>query len=112
MIAIVCGGRDYNNLPKVAEVLEKLWPEYIIHGGAKGADMIADLVCKQLGIHTLRADALWDAHKKGAGPRRNQFMLDLGLADTLIAFPGGRGTADMISKSRKAMLEIIEVEDD
>lgn len=38
---------------------------------------------------------------KSAGPIRNQTMLDDGKPDLVLAFPGGRGTADMVAKAEK-----------
>lgn len=54
----------------------------------------------------------WKKHKKAAGPIRNQLMLDSEIEHIeeclLVAFPGGKGTADMV---RRAMRFGIEVED-
>lgn len=38
---------------------------------------------------------------EGAGPIRNSFMLALG-PDLVLAFPGGRGTADMVRQASEA----------
>lgn len=51
----------------------------------------------------------WDKYGNAAGPIRNQQMLDEGKPDLVVAFPGGRGTADMVNKARKAGIEVIEV---
>jgi UDP-N-acetylmuramoylalanine-D-glutamate ligase len=58
-------------------------------------------------VETYEAD--WDTHGKAAGPIRNKRMLDEGKPDLVVAFPGGRGTANMISQARKAGVEVIEV---
>ena len=47
-------------------------------------------------------------HGKGAGPIRNQRMLDAGQPDLVVAFEGGRGTADMITRTKRAGIEILE----
>lgn len=39
---------------------------------------------------------------KAAGPIRNQRMLDEGKPDLVVAFPGGRGTADMVRRAKAA----------
>ena len=36
-------------------------------------------------------------------------MLDEGKPDLVIAFPGGKGTADMARRAREAGIEVIEV---
>ena len=41
MKAIVCGGRAFNNADVLWEVLDKYDPDFVIHGGATGADHMA-----------------------------------------------------------------------
>jgi hypothetical protein len=36
-------------------------------------------------------------------------MLDDGKPELVVAFPGGRGTADMMRRAREAGVEVIEV---
>lgn len=107
MILLVCGGRDYKNLERVLEVLEPIKKEIdiLIHGGAKGADTACEVVAHSLGVHTAKVDALWDYFRLAAGPKRNRAMLKL-RPDKLIAFPGGKGTADMINAAREAGIEV------
>ena len=54
-----------------------------------------------------RAD--WEGLGRKAGPIRNQQMLDEGKPDLVVAFPGGRGTANMMRIAREAGIEVIEV---
>jgi len=51
----------------------------------------------------------WHLHGKAAGPKRNQRMLDHGRPKRVIAFPGGKGTADMVDRARVAGVDVIEV---
>ena len=51
----------------------------------------------------------WKANAKAAGPIRNAEMLADFKPDTVIAFPGGRGTADMVRKAKAAGVRVIEV---
>lgn len=51
----------------------------------------------------------WKRYGRGAGPVRNQQMIEEGGADGCIAFPGGRGTADMVRRAKNAGLDVIEV---
>lgn len=86
MIYLVTGSRDWTDVPCIRREMEKLDPrnDIVIHGGCKGADMITDEVCRELGIHTARVDALWDIYCRAAGPIRNSMMAylkpDKGLA--------------------------------
>ena len=49
------------------------------------------------------------SYDANAGPRRNARMLAEGKPDLVVAFPGGRGTADMVSKARAAKVEVMEI---
>jgi len=104
MRVLVCGGRDYHNRSHVNAILSEIKPTVIIEGGAKGADFLAaDWARSNIeadSLLTFHAD--WERNGKAAGPTRNQKMLDEGKPDLVVAFPGGRGTADMISRAIRA----------
>ena len=54
--------------------------------------------------------AKWDElgrNGRKAGPIRNQQMLDEGRPSLVVAFPGGRGMADMVRRARNAGVEAI-----
>lgn len=123
---LVCGGRDYADYYYLAEVLDDLCEErgwttepdelgnwlpkvHIISGKARGADTLAIdwAVTRYCSWSEYPAD--WKQHGKRAGPIRNQNMLDHGKPDIVVAFPGGVGTRDMVSRARKAGIELIEV---
>ena len=110
MKVLVCGGRDFADMDFVFTTLDsahKRTPfDLLIHGAAKGADSLAGAWALSRGIHTAAVPALWDAHGKAAGPKRNEAMLLL-KPDVVIAFPGGRGTAHMVAASRKAGVRIV-----
>jgi predicted Rossmann-fold nucleotide-binding protein len=97
---IVCGGRDYGDLSRVRKVLSE-FPQgtVVVHGGAPGADSIAEAVASEIGLSTEVHAARWDLHGRRAGPMRNAAMAARG-ADLCIAFPGGKGTADMVRRAR------------
>ena len=80
----------------------------VIEGGARGADRLARLWARARGIHVATVDALWDYYDNGAGPIRNQAMLQL-RPDVVVAFPGGTGTADMVKRAKAAGIQVIEV---
>lgn len=80
----------------------------LIYGCASGVDTIA-ANCAQGILMIEPYPANWKKHGKAAGPIRNQHMLDEGKPDLVIAFPGGRGTADMVARARKAGVKVVEV---
>lgn len=116
MRVLVCGGRDYDT-DHVWNELHRLYSvrgpfRVIIHGFSGNVDMEAENVARSLGGFGCRSigyRAEWDKHGRAAGPIRNQRMLDEGKPDLVIAFPGGRGTADMVRRAKAAGVEVIEV---
>jgi len=106
---IVCGGRDYTDGTTIARVLSALsGGATIVHGAARGADSTAADWCRTFGVAEEPHPADWKAHGRAAGPIRNQKMLDAG-ADLVIAFPGGRGTNDMIRRALRADVTVLSV---
>lgn len=113
MRLLICGGRDFSDRKLFRETMaRKQGIKLIIHGGAKGADTLADQWAKRYGIPVVRMDALWDFHGKQAGSLRNQAMLDMLHPDGVLAFPGGNGTADMIRRAEKAGLPVQAIAQD
>ena len=111
MRVIVTGGRNYKDAAAVDRELSKLKPTLIVAGGASGADMLAVDWAFNRKIPFMIINAQWKIHGKAAGPLRNQRMLDeVPGIDRVIAFPGGRGTADMVRRARAAGIEVLEVE--
>lgn len=110
---LVCGGRTFNDHRLVGAVLNKFHDEVgidlIIQGGARGADELAFAWARANGVAEEQYDADWENQGSFAGPARNTRMLNEGKPDLVIAFPGGRGTADMVKKARRAGVEVIEI---
>lgn len=110
---LICGGRHYAG--PVAKVLYDLVaerdarPDLVIHGNAPGADTLGGKWAYRNGIKQRIFQADWIEHGRAAGPIRNQRMIDEGKPDLVIAFPGGRGTADMVRRARKAGIEVVEI---
>ena len=109
MKILVCGGRHYNDAGCVDRYLTQLQPTCVIEGGATGADRIASDWAFRKGVDGHRFYAEWGQHGKAAGPKRNQRMIDEGKPDLVLAFPGGRGTADMVQRAKAAGVKVIEV---
>lgn len=110
---LVCGGRDYVHKWKVFEILDlfKGQVQFIIHGAARGADLLAREWALINSIEELPFKADWDRFGLAAGPIRNKKMLVEGHPDLVIAFPGGKGTANMITQAEKAGVTVMKIED-
>jgi hypothetical protein len=112
MRVLVCGGRDYADQHKVDGYLTLLNRAHpfveLIEGGARGADELAGRWAIDHGIKHTRVLAEWGKYGKRAGVLRNQQMLDMN-PDLVIAFPGGRGTAHMVSIAKAKGTKVIEV---
>jgi len=106
---LVCGGRNFICGDIVVETLKRLNPSVVIEGGSRGADTYAGLWANCCGIERVTFRADWATHGKAAGPIRNQKMLDEGVPDLVVAFPGGRGTADMVARATKAGVPCLDL---
>jgi aspartokinase-like uncharacterized kinase len=111
MRALVCGGRNFDDRDAVFSALDELKPSFVIEGGARGADTIAWLWAKRNLPSECRMsiEARWDKHGRAAGAFRNQQMLDEGKPDIVVAFPGGKGTADMVRRAERAGVRVHKV---
>lgn len=112
MRVLVCGGRDFSDhdlLKRTLDALHKAYPiDVVIEGHARGADRMAGYWARKNKITNLKFPADWDTHGKAAGFIRNQEML-AERPDLVIAFAGGRGTADMVRRARAAGVKVVEV---
>lgn len=115
MRVLVCGGRDYDDCDAVCAILDRLHAERpiraIIHGNARGADSWGGVWARRHwreGVSHWPVPAEWSKYGKQAGPRRNQKMIGL-QPDLVVAFPGGRGTADMVRRAKAAGIDVYEV---
>ncbi len=117
MRAIVCGGRDFNDVPTLWRTLDefdRLYDITLLIDGAsddvtgpyKGADYWANQWAMARNIQTVRVSADWSKFGKAAGPIRNGKMLDQGKPDCVIAFPGGRGTESMCKLAIEAGIKV------
>jgi hypothetical protein len=121
MRVLVCGGRDYHDYKKVSEVLGDLYYSLsheeqncfvLISGGARGADTLARRWAQNYlpGFSFMGFRADWKSYGLSAGPKRNAQMLEEGKPDLVLAFPGGKGTADMVKKARAAKVKVEEID--
>jgi hypothetical protein len=110
MKIIISGGRDYEDEGFVFMVLDHVHRErgitLLIEGGARGADRFGRNWAIDRGVpyHTEPAD--WDQFPKAAGPIRNRVMLKIEGVAGVVAFPGGKGTRDMVVATRRAKIPV------
>ena len=107
---IICGSRRWNDRQAIAQWLNEFVVErgyrfpdpVIVHGGARGADRLAEEEAGKAGLLTEAHPADWERHGKRAGLIRNEEMAALG-ADLCIAFWDGRstGTRHMLDTARR-----------
>lgn len=111
MRIIVCGGRDFHDLDFAWGALNALHYKRpittLIHGAAAGADSLGRSWAMTISnIEILGFPANWERYGRRAGPVRNRQMLREGLPDLVVAFPGGRGTRDMVLAAGEAGVRV------
>ena len=106
---LVCGGRDNLDRAFVFAMLDQVLAKHplmaICHGGATGVDQIAGEWASTHDVPVTEFAADWSLGSK-AGPLRNARMLDEFRPTGVVAFPGGRGTADMTRQAEAAGLPV------
>lgn len=115
---LVCGGRQYDNDRIVFNSLSRVHAKtpigLVIHGACmqrgmlSGADRWAEAWAQVNQIPYLGVPARWDTDGRAAGPIRNAQMIADWHPDLVVGFPGGKGTAGMLSLARRAGIEIRE----
>lgn len=111
---LVCGGRKFAERELAFAVLTQLHRDEpiscIIHGDQTGADTIAKEWAVETGIPHRPFPADWFGYGGRAGPMRNRRMILYGKPDLVIAFPGGKGTVDMIRQAMRAAIPVYEID--
>ena len=112
MRVLIAGGRDFADRELLFETLDRLHAErritVVIHGAARWADTLADEWAKERGIDVNAKPPDWKRHGRAAGPIRNGEMLK-NRPDLVVAFPGGKGTANRVKQATNAGIEIVLV---
>lgn len=105
---LVTGSRDHVNRPLIRNTLRRYRnpATVLVHGAGAGADVIAASTWRSWGCPVEAHPADWSTGR-GAGPVRNQLMVDLG-ADLCIAFPlaGSSGTYDCVRRAADAGIPV------
>ncbi len=109
MRVLVCGGRDFYDYGLVYQTLKDIPITTIIEGGAKGADALANRYGVEENIDVVTFQAPWKLYGKRAGYIRNKQMLDEGKPELVVAFPGGKGTANMVELAKEARVPVRQI---
>jgi len=113
MRILICGGRDFvddNMLNKALNAIKNKFDiEVLIHGGCSGADELAGQWAKRMGIPHAKFEACWTYYGNGAGPKRNQWMVQIMNPTHVVAFPGGKGTSNMVKLAQEHGAKVWEV---
>lgn len=99
---LITGSRHWSELHTVEVALRQAYLDHgglqrgaiVVHGGANGADACAAILAPRMGMRAESHPADWRAHGRGAGPKRNQAMVDAG-ADVCLTFPLPNSVADL-----------------
>lgn len=108
---LVSGSRNWSDAGTIHTALNEMRAVHgeiiVVHGGAKGADSIADSWARLRDVPVEVYPAQWDKYGKAAGMKRNQQMLDTGI-DVVAAFPLGRspGTRGMMRIATSAGVKV------
>jgi|GEM_PF-431574 len=110
---LICGGREFKDEEPIKKLIYSLPVNaVVIHGGARGADSIADKHAQERGLKVIRVFADWAKHGRKAGPFRNKQMVEM-TPDIVYAFYTNtpytsRGTVNTVTYAKKANLNVVE----
>lgn len=109
MRVLVCGSRNAKDPAPVRARLDRIRHklDFLVCGDASGVDAFAAAWARENGIAHAIFPACWEYYGREAGPVRNVWMSRMVVPDLVLAFEGGKGTANMV---KVAHLQEIEVE--
>jgi len=108
-VVLVCGGRAFRDRRLLFSTLDNLTIDCLVHGGAEGADSLAGEWAISRKVPEIIVPAQWNGFGRPAGILRNGWMLKFTKVNHVVAFPGGRGTANMIQQAEKAGIQLMVV---
>jgi hypothetical protein len=109
---IFAGSRHWTRKEPILNKLLKYDPTttLIIHGGCRGADMIADELARLYEFDVLSVPAKWNKYGKRAGPLRNKEMIEKYKPTIVYLFTedwqSSPGTNNMFMQARKAGIKV------
>lgn len=111
----VTGGRDFFDKKYIFDKLDKVNKKrnitLLIEGGEKGVDTICKKWAIKNKIPVAEEKAEWDRLGIKAEMIRNKRMLKRYKPDLLLAFEGGKGTANCVEEARKLGASILYAQD-
>lgn len=103
---LVCGGRHFAYREWLGNTLDEIWadqhPDFLIAGGASGADDLARRWALKRQYPHVVHPAEWNKYGRRAGMKRNADMLACWKPTYVVAFPGGTGTQGMLNLAGNA----------
>lgn len=112
MIALVTGGRDFDDRAFAFRILDAIHAKraitLLVEGGALGADEIGRNWAIARSIRYQTYPANWERYGNHAGRVRNCQMLREAKPDMVAAFAGGVGTRHMCAIARAAGVPVLE----
>lgn len=113
MRLLVCGGRHFEDAEMVHHELTALhWRKpisVVVHGSIAGVGIIAEAWARCHGIAVVRYPPNWEFYGKKAEGLRSDFMLTDSRPDFVVAFPGGRHTADLVQRAINVGLAVLAI---
>lgn len=104
MRVLVVGGRNFHNTKTFKETLDQLHQQHsitcIIHDGKSSVAHFGHYWARGFGIEEMPFDRDWGGTGRSSGGRRNRTMLEEGRPDLVVAFSGGKDTADLVRRAK------------
>lgn len=103
---LICGDRNWADKAFIRKKMRALEPgTVVVHGAAKGADLLAGEVAEEMGFEVHPYPAAWSVFGRAAGPIRNTQMLDEEDPDIVWGFhdwiENSKGTRDMMRQAQR-----------
>lgn len=110
MKILVCGSRKFADYELIRRTLGRYnGPVELAHGGAPGADALAEAYATDRGWPVLRYQADVTRYGKVIGHIEIGQMLKAFAPDIVVAFRGGEDTARVARLARQAGIDVLEV---
>ncbi len=117
MKLLVCGDRNYEDSKLLFSILNELHSEHkvieVIHGAAKGADILGHVWAEEHGIKSTPVYADWKQFGRAAGPIRNNRMLEM-QPDLVVAFHkninDSKGTKNCLEQAEELGIKTLLIE--
>ena len=114
MKILICGDRNWTDKQLIKSQLQRFILTHdnvlVIHGAARGADLLAGQAAKELGLEVREFPADWKMYGKSAGPIRNRQMI-MEQPDIVWAFHddirNSAGTKDMVKVAEQSGYRVI-----